>query len=864
MRHIKLSAVVLLILVADTFAQTSISPGEVYGSWGESGSPYLIQGDIVIPNDSTLTIEPGVTVEFQGYYTLDVQGRLLAVGSASQNISFTVNDTTGFYNPDDTLGGWNGIQFIDTPPENDTSKIIFCSLQYGKAVDTVQPGNLGGALYVNNCSKINISNCQISYNSSGGSDSPSGGAISLFSADIIITGNVISHNTALDGGAILIYDSDPVFTGNIIEYNTAGQAGGGVWVGGQSSPVFNSDVISNNTAPGNGGGIICWQTTNTVLNSVNLSNNTAEYGGAIAVSDCEIQINDCNITDNASAWIGGGINAYSCIIDINNTNFERDTAYIFGGAMGIYYSDLNVTNSNLTDNAARILGGGIHSDGSNITLTNVTFERDTTDDSGGAVFTWICDMTISDCDFVDNSSINGGGICFDSCSVFINNSLFNGNNSLWGGAVLGNRGEINLTGCSFNNNTSDHGGAVNTYNCNLQIDSSMFYQNLSQIEGGALVYNADTSAFVSPYDLEINNSVFQENSSLTRSGAISAEPLNSTLPIINVHINRSEFIDNNAQRVGALRIANVPDFTVSNSRFTGNNTEQHTAACTFAGVSRGSVYNCLFEHNSTGSGSSGGAGVSNFAEVTFLNCTFANNKAGSGGGIQMRRGSTATLINNIFWSNYPDQISLNAVNDTSACTLYSYYNNIQFGADSIHISDSVSVIYWGDGNINSDPFFIDTLNNDYHLQDNSPCIAAGIDSIEVGGIWYYCPATDIEGNLRPDPPGTMPDMGAYESQYPVGIAIEEQLTPTEYALYQNYPNPFNPVTKIKYQVPKTTYVELVIYNVLGRMVKTLVDGLKPAGFYELEFNASHLSSGVYFYRLKAGEFVIMKKMVLIK
>ncbi len=859
------------ILSVNCLAETYIGPGPVSGTWEITGSPFYIQGDITIPDDSTLTIEPGVSVIFVDYYALNVQGRLLAVGNESDTIFFTVADTTGFNDPDITMGGWNGIQFIDTPPDNDTSKIIFCSLHYGKAVDTVQPGNSGGAVSIRNFSKIIISNCLISYNSAGGSNSPSGGGVCLQFSDVKLTGNEFSHNSAFDGGAVQIWESDPVISGNTIKHNSAGEAGGGIWIGGESNTVFNNDIISDNTAEGNGGGIICWQTTNTILNSVELSNNTAEYGGGMAMIECELLVNECYITSNASGMIGGGIHAYSSTVDINDSNFEGNTAPVFGGALGIYSSELNVTSSSLADNASGLLGGSIHSDESNIMLVNTTFERDTTNDSGGAIFTWLCNMTIKECYFNNNSSINGGAVCFDSSSVFINNSLFNGNNSLWGGAVLGNRGEINLSGCSFNNNISDHGGAVNTNNCNVQIDSSMFYQNLSQIEGGALVYAADTAAFVSRYDLKINNSVFEENSSVTRCGAIMAEPLIPTVPIISVHINRSEFINNNAQRVGALRIANVPDFTVSNSKFTGNNTEQHTAACTFAGLSKGSVYNCLFAHNSTGSGSSGGAGVSNFAEVTFLNCTFANNKSGSGGGIQMRQGSTATLLNNIFWGNYPDQISLNAVNDTSACTLYSYYNNIQFGVDSIHISDSVSVIHWGDGNISSDPCFTDTLNNDFHLQSQSSCISAGTDSVEIEGIWYYCPPTDIEGNARPDPPGSMPDMGAYESQYPVSIKNDNQIAHDKYVVFQNYPNPFNPNTKIRYQIPEKAYVQIKTYNALGSEIKTLVSEVEEAGLYELEFNASDLPSGVYFYKIVAvpscrckGDFIKTRKMVLIK
>ena len=88
--------------------------------------------------------------------------------------------------------------------------------------------------------------------------------------------------------------------------------------------------------------------------------------------------------------------------------------------------------------------------------------------------------------------------------------------------------------------------------------------------------------------------------------------------------------------------------------------------------------------------------------------------------------------------------------------------------------------------------------------------------------------------------------------------------PKVYSLSQNYPNPFNPSTIIKYDVAKESFVSLKIYDMLGREVKTLVNEDKPAGSYEIKFNASNLSSGIYFYRIKAGEFVQSKKMILLK
>ncbi len=94
------------------------------------------------------------------------------------------------------------------------------------------------------------------------------------------------------------------------------------------------------------------------------------------------------------------------------------------------------------------------------------------------------------------------------------------------------------------------------------------------------------------------------------------------------------------------------------------------------------------------------------------------------------------------------------------------------------------------------------------------------------------------------------------------------LIPKTYELYQNYPNPFNPSTKIAFDLPQDAKVKLVIYDILGRQIKTLVDNeLRTAGKYTIEFNGSHLASGIYFYRLQVEggkKFTAVKKMVLIK
>jgi hypothetical protein len=99
--------------------------------------------------------------------------------------------------------------------------------------------------------------------------------------------------------------------------------------------------------------------------------------------------------------------------------------------------------------------------------------------------------------------------------------------------------------------------------------------------------------------------------------------------------------------------------------------------------------------------------------------------------------------------------------------------------------------------------------------------------------------------------------------YNVGVSPENVII-NNYKLYQNYPNPFNPATTIKYAVPKTVNVELKVFDILGRAVKTLVNEIRKPGIYEVQFNAGNLTSGVYFYRLKAGEYIKTGRMLLLK
>jgi hypothetical protein len=122
------------------------------------------------------------------------------------------------------------------------------------------------------------------------------------------------------------------------------------------------------------------------------------------------------------------------------------------------------------------------------------------------------------------------------------------------------------------------------------------------------------------------------------------------------------------------------------------------------------------------------------------------------------------------------------------------------------------------------------------------------NNLNPGSYNYRLKQIDFDGSFR---------------HYELVNAVEIGL-PQNYYLSQNYPNPFNPTTKINWQLKNSGYVTLKVYDDLGREVATIVDEEKPAGSYEVEFNASTLASGVYYYKIVSGNFIETKKMILMK
>ncbi len=110
------------------------------------------------------------------------------------------------------------------------------------------------------------------------------------------------------------------------------------------------------------------------------------------------------------------------------------------------------------------------------------------------------------------------------------------------------------------------------------------------------------------------------------------------------------------------------------------------------------------------------------------------------------------------------------------------------------------------------------------------------------------------------------DMDIYTAVVDITVGIQPAVNkiPSEFILNQNYPNPFNPGTVISFSLPKASALKLTVLDVTGRVVSTLIDGKKNAGNYNIKWDGSSFSSGVYFYRLETGDFTETKKMILLK
>ena len=459
----------------------------------------------------------------------------------------------------------------------------------------------------------------------------------------------------------------------------------------------------------------------------------------------------------------------------------------------------------------------------------------------------------------------------DHSTADIKNCSFTGNIAFFGGGFHSVYSVISVEKSNFINNMANGAGGAHIEDSDCTFFKCKFQENRA-VDGhaGAIDYVAVKPVFDKRYSFSLKDCAIVENSASGNSGAVRIEQIEPDSFLVDVVIDSCEFLRNHSDVYSSLRIAGlIDDFSVTNCIFDGNYSLRYAGGPGFIANSQGTVSNSVFYSNfgqySDTTRTPQGASVGSQAYVDFLNCTFADSSSVDGVGLSVRRGVKATLTNCIMWNWGSQPISVVTAADLG-CTLDVNYCNIEYGSDSIFVSDSLSRLNYGVGNFAQDPLFISLSNYDLHLQDSSPCIGTGINGFQLNEKWLEPPETDFEGNIRPAPAQSNADMGAYEHQRGVPVfVIDQNIVFEDFKLYANYPNPFREATVFHFELFKPCEIELNIYTIFGQKVTTLINEFKPAGIYRVEWDVKNLSGGHYLYRMatnfgtvQTGKTVLLK------
>lgn len=333
-------AIAAIMSCIQLFSQTVIPAGDVSGIWQYSGSPYLVEGDITIQDQQTLIIEPGCLINFQGYYEINVQGRILAEGTQQDSIYFFRANIS-----------WSGINFIQTSASNDSSKFFYCKIT----------NTSDGAIEIDSFDKIIITNSKIENNSRV----DNGGGINCLNSEIYIKDSYITRNSSYSnddestcGGSIYLENSSLKLENCIIsrssvrgEYELSGGAGAGIYITNSSCDITNCEIFGNysiiNGGPSYGGGLFAYNSLLDIHNTIFRDNEMTVGSGLYTHDTNGVIINSLVHNNNSDGGFmdGEGIGISNSSFDIINTIVCNNSAY---GMIGS--GNINIINSIFTNN----------------------------------------------------------------------------------------------------------------------------------------------------------------------------------------------------------------------------------------------------------------------------------------------------------------------------------------------------------------------------------------------------------------------------------------------------------------------------------------------------------------------------------
>ena len=408
-----LTVSVILFLSFRLFAQTHIPAGYVSGTWLASNSPYIIDGEIKIDTSDQLIIQPGVDVLFSGHYKLIICGRLLAEGTETDSIHFTAQDTAV---------GWHGLRFDHTDLNGqDSSKLDYCRLDYGKAYGIDYFDSCGGAIFCDSSSLLLINNSFIARNYT----SKHGGAAYLLHSNILFKRTKIFHNRArYSGGAILADSSNLNFLNLSISFNRALEGSGGAIftynIPSSTAHISKVEIYSNEALISGGGICSCYFPLNIIADSLIISNNSALFeGGGISGNINIIYSHNFVVYSNVAIDGGGLFTRFGNGLTINNIIFCYNQSSEGGAIKIANCENIVLKNLTVTHNYANIYHGeGIYIEGnSEVIIKNCIVRFNDSLDTGDIDSDSTSHFT------VDFSSINGD---YEGSNNIYSDPKFNG------------------------------------------------------------------------------------------------------------------------------------------------------------------------------------------------------------------------------------------------------------------------------------------------------------------------------------------------------------------------------------------------------------------------------------------------------
>ena len=640
-------------------------------------------------------------------------------------------------------------------------------------------------------------------------------------------------------GVMRFYNTDHTTVSNLTLTGGSTNSGGGIYCN-DSSPSLENVTITGNSAT-NGGGIYCRSNSNPQFSNVTIMGNSASRGGGIYCSwrskPSFSTNNRCNIYLNNVINTGRGADIFSTsytAVIVDTFTVMQPTDYYTSPIDSFSFDILNAVRDQVEGNIYISPFGSNTNDG----LTPLTplqtiqyaFSIIIPDSTNQHTF-YLANGIYSPSttgehfpiDVIDYVSIVGeseSGVILDADTVSsvmrfrntnqitVSNLTITGGSALEGGGIYCDQSTPSLENITIANNSAvHHGGGIYCLGSSPSLENVTIMGNSTSRGGGIYCY------FSNPILKEV---AITGNSASNRGGGIYSSTSNPILKEVAI-------TGNSASWGGGITFFRSSP-SLENVTITGN------------------------------SATNGGGIYCDESTPSLENITIADNSASSDGGGIFSNESSPSLINSVLWNNSPEELFFSGYY-ADTMTLFIAYSDIQGGRSGI-ITFDIDTIIWDEGNIVSNPHFINPDSVDYHLQSGSPCIDAGIDLF----IWEGDTLVNIPDSLYN---GSAPDMGALESSYILRISNVPML-PSKFTFYQNYPNPFNPVTTIHYDLPKRSDVQITIYDLLGRVVTTLVSETQDTGIKSIQWDATNVSSGMYFYQIRAGDFVQTRKMVLLK